>query len=180
MANKTEIKKFLEIKKEESIESLRKESLEKQEIAASDFFNVYGSLFEGIKEKVISTGIEYVRLTKKISDLGIASFENRYSSPSGHFNELSSGLSRSRLQEHYITIAETVKIKNSYSNKIEDCKREWDGLIALCGANSAKDGLKILENLGFDITEIGVKKESTALITSIDANKLFIVKGDKA
>ncbi len=176
MANKIQIRKFLEKKKEESIEALRKESREKQEAAKDEFFRTWGGKFENIKGKTAALAFEYEKLCNTLSELGVALTRDYYS-PMGRFNQLVGQLSITQIRENYITVIAAEKIEGSYLNKIEDCKREWNGLIALCQANSAKDGIIILENLGFDISEIEVKTESTVLITNIDARKLFIVKG---
>ncbi len=180
MANKIEIKKFLERKKEESIEALKKESKLKQEAAADVFFEAWGEKFEVIKGKVAAVAVEYDKLCNAVKKMGIASAQTHYQDPRSHFNILVSQLSISNLREKSLSIVTVELIKDSYLTKIEECRDTYNGLIAVCNANSAKDSLVILENLGFDTSEVEVKKdECTTLITNIDASKLFIVKGDK-
>lgn len=180
MANKIEIKKFLERKKEESLQKLKDESKQKQEAARSAFYEPYKDKFHEIREKVVDAGVEYEELVKTIKDLGIARFPNSYRSPISHFNDLLGYLSDGDLLTYYIEVGDAEKIRNSFTDKIDDCRREYDGLIAVCNVNNAKDSIKILENLGFDTSEVELKKEEcTTLITNIDASKLFIVKEDK-
>jgi hypothetical protein len=180
VANKIEIKRFLERKKEESIRRLIEESQQKQEVAKDLFFEAYSEKFADIRAKVVAAGVEYDKLVETITNLGIASFLRNYRSPANSFNELINKLSISQLRDNYIDIVEALKIEDSYSKKTKDCEREYDGLIAVCNANNAKDSLKIIENLGFDISEIEIKKEEcTTLVTTIDVSKLFIVKGEK-
>ncbi len=177
MANKIEIKKFLERKKDESVQRLKDESQQKQEAAKDVFFEVYGSKFHEIRGKVVAAGVEYDKLVESIEGLGIASL---WKSPASRFNELLNSLSSEDLRNRYAEVAEAVKINDSFYKKIKDCEGEYDGLIAVCNANNARDSLKILENLGFDTSEVELKKEEcTTLITNIDASKLFIVKEDK-
>lgn len=177
MANKIEIKKFLERKKEESIKKLHDESKQKQDAVKDTFFEAYGWQFEAIRKTVIDAGVVYDNLANRITDSGIATL---YSRPACEFNNLIDILSLNDLRNRYVDIVEANKIGNTYDDKIRECRNEYDGLIAVCNANNAKDSLIILENLGFDISEVEVKKEEcTTLITNIDASKLFIVKGDK-
>jgi hypothetical protein len=174
MANKIQIKRFLETKQQEVLAKLNEESVKLQEQAEDNFFKDFKEKFQNIKSEVASVGAEYDKLAKKLTDSGLATFGDRYNSPHYCFNELISKCSIGNLKKYYIDVIESEKIKTTYEKKIEETKREYDNLIALCSANSAIDGIKILENLGFDTSEIEVKKESTALITNIDASKLFI------
>ncbi|WP_313132597.1 hypothetical protein [Anaerocolumna sp.] len=174
MANKIQIRRYLERKQSEAIAKLFEESKSLQEQSENAFFETYGQKFEEIKLQVIKAGASYDSLAEKIKDLGLANFMDRYSNPHSYFNELCSKLSSSSLKQYYIEVAEAKSINQRYEKKIEETKREYDNLIALCQANIAKDSLKLLDELGFNTSEIEVKKESTALITSIDAKKLFI------
>ncbi len=176
MANKIQIKKFLEKKQQEAIDKLNDESKELQEKAKDAFFEAYEDNFNEIKNEVIATASKSEKLSKAVTELGLATFGNRYSCPLSYFNELINKLSISNLRGYYIEVVEATKIENRYKKKIEETDREYKSLIALCQANTTKDGIIILENLGFDTSEIEVKQESTALITNIDASKLFIKK----
>lgn len=175
MANKIQIKKYLENKKNEAIAKLRKESEQLQEEAKNKFFNTHREEFERLRQEVIKVASEYDALVKKIHEQGTAKFENRYSSPNYAFNELCDKLSISNLSKYYVVVSDASRIIGKYEEKIEDTKKEYNNLIAVCGANTAKDCIKILENLGFDTSEIEPKKEEcTTLITNIDASKLFV------
>ncbi|MDF2952117.1 MAG: hypothetical protein K0S18_1700 [Anaerocolumna sp.] len=174
MANKIQIKRFLERKQFEAIEKLEKESEEKQKQAKEVFFEVYKDKFIDIKNKLTTTLVQYDVLTKSIEELGLASFGNKYSNPRYYFNEIIDKVSIVNLKNHYIDIKEVANIKANYDKKINECNQEYSNLIALCGANNVKDGLEILENLGFNIDSIEVKQEPTELVTNINAKKLFM------
>ncbi len=174
MANKIQIRKFLENKRDEAIRKLNEESEKLQENTKNQFFDAYKENFERIKNGVVRLGVEYDNLTKTVSDLGLAICRNRYNTPVSVFNELCSKLSIQSLKDYYIDVTRAEKIKKEYSQRIEETEKEYNNLIAVCQANNAADGIKILENLGFNTSEIEVKKESVALITNIDAKKLFV------
>lgn len=174
MANKIQIRKFLENKRDEAIRKLKKESEKLQESAKDRFFEAYKSKFEHIKNEVARIGTEYDNLAKSITDLGLAKFAVRWTSPVNGFNELCGNLSITSLKVSFINVVEAEKIKQKYERRIEETEEEYNNLIALCQANNAADSIKILENLGFNTSEIEVKKESVALITNIDAKKLFV------
>lgn len=174
MANKIQIRKFLENKRDEAIRKLNEESEKLQEKANDLFFDAYKGSFERIKNEVVRLGVEYDKLAKTITDLGLARFARRYNSPGSVFNELCNKLSISSLKDYYIEVAEAEKIKKEYRQRTEETEKEYNNLIAVCQVNNAADGIKILENLGFNTSEIEVKKENTTLITNIDAKKLFV------
>lgn len=182
MANKIEIKKFLERKKEESVQRLKDESQQGQEAARDSVLSYYKQHLANIKSMALAAGVEYDKLVESMNESGIASFPDCYSgAPANLFNRLINTLTFTKMvEEEYISVKEAEKIKESYAAKIKECKHTYDSLIAVCNVNNAKDGIKILENLGFDTSEVELKKEEcTTLITNIDASKLFIVKEDK-
>jgi hypothetical protein len=174
MANKIQIRKFLESKRDEAIRKLNEESEKLQENAEDLFFEAYKDNFVRIKNEVVKLGVEYDNLAKTITNLELAKFSCRYSNPVSCFNDLCSKLSISSLKGNYIDVAEAEKIKEEYGQRVEETEKEYNHLIAVCQANNAADGIKILENLGFNTSEIEVKKETTTLITNIDAKKLFV------
>jgi hypothetical protein len=175
MANKMQIKKFLELKRNEATDKLKSESIENQEHEKDLFFEAYKEQFSAIKENVIKAGTEYDRLTKSIADLSLADTTSWYNTPGHEFNTLINKLSLENLRTSYIEVKKVKIIESQYNKRVNSTAEEYDNLIAICQANNAADSLKILENLGFNISEIEVKKvECTALITNIDASKLFV------
>lgn len=174
MANKIQIRKFLESKRDEAIRKLNEKSEELQENATNQFFEAYKENFEQIKSKVAAIGTGYDNLVKTITDLGLAKFNNYYGCPVTEFNSLCDKLSISTLKRNYVDVTLAENIRTKYEQMIDETKAEYNNLIAVCQANNAADGIKILENLGFNTAEIEVKKESVALITNIDAKKLFV------
>jgi hypothetical protein len=180
MANKVQVRKFLELKRDQAVSRLKEESEKLQKSSKELFFEDYKVQLDEIKKEVIQSGIKYDQLIKSIEDTGKAGASSRYSTPEYYFNELTNRLTISKHSDDYIKVIDAQNIKNAYSKKVEECESEYNGLIAVCNASNAKDSVLILENLGFDLSEIEIKKEEcTSLITNIDASKLFIVKEDK-
>lgn len=175
MANKVQIKKYLESKREEAVEKLSLERDKSKEAALNSFFDAYKEKFENIQDQVIATANAYDRLVKMIEGFGSAEFKHRYNCPPSVFNELIDKLSVSNLKKYYVTVSESEKIHNTYENRIEDVKKEYNNLIAICQARPASESIKALDEIGFDISMIEIRPEQcTTLITAIDATKLFV------
>lgn len=177
MANKVQIRKFLEKKREEAVSKLKEEGYDLYEKSKDIFFDAYSKNFSEIKEELIKTGLKYDSLIKSITDLGLGSHKKGYGSPVNSFNELIGNLSIASLKKYYVSVTEAEKIKERYKQKVEETTAEYNSLIAICQANNSSESIKILENICFNTSEIEVKKEEcTVLVTNIDTSKLLIVK----
>lgn len=177
MANKIEIRKYLERKKEETIGKLICERDEKEKIATDNFFSAYKENFTAIKNQVIVASQDFDSILKTVEGLGIAKIGSiHYGDPLYKFNDMINSLSSERLKK-YISIDKVEQIRDQYHILIHDAESEYLRLIAVTKQMSAKDGTELLERLGFDLSELSVPKEITALSTNIDANKLFINLG---
>jgi hypothetical protein len=175
MANKIQIKKFLEGKKYEAIRKLNESSEKEQEIATNNFYTAYKPNFNLIITHLEDIHNEYKALMNTLTGLSLVEFSKRYSGPSHVFNQLESDLNENSLRKYFLVITEAQKIKAHYETKINETEREYNNLIAICQARPAAESLKALEEIGFNISEIEVKpEECTALLTSIDATKLFV------
>lgn len=176
MATKIDIKRFLEAKKIEVSEKLLKEKKEKEEIARNEFFDLQGFEFKNIRNQVVSAHEEFDTLMKRLSDTKIAVVKSPYYGIGRSLDEPMSKLSTANLP-NYINISSVEKVSTSYAKLIDDSKNEYLHLIAVSQSMNAKDGIELLNGLGFDTSDIETKKECTALITNIDAKKLFIQGG---
>ncbi len=174
MANKTELKRFVELKKSESIQRLIDEKNEKINKEVDKFFEPYKKDIASIRERLISLSSEFDKFAEKIVKTKQGRVREYYDNPVRSFNNIINSLNIDVLKGS-ISIASVEKTNDEYKTKIQDCKREYDNLIAVIKSVSAKDGMNILINLGFKVDEVSKKKEQTALITNIDAKKLFIL-----
>ncbi|WFR56419.1 hypothetical protein QA584_22825 [Anaerocolumna sp. AGMB13025] len=180
MANKIQIKKFLEKKQQDA--KIKLNEMESQEVneAVISFISTHESDIKKIKILLGSLDRVFDGFISMVNKYETAVYKSEYSNaPGNRIDGLIRFFNGSNIKE-YFAITEVKKIEVKYKKLREESYATYDNLIALCQANNAADSVKILENLGFDISEIEVKKEEcTALVTNIDVSKLFIVKEDK-
>ena len=176
MATKIDIKRFLEVKKLESVEKLTKIKKDKEEKARNSFFDMQGEKFEDIRLQVISLHDEYHALITSLEDSKMATLRNTYYGASSYFNNVESQLAKINIPS-YINITSVESVSRKYDKLIEESSDEYSRLLAVANSVTAKDGIELLNGLGFDTSGIEAKKECTTLITNIDAKKLFIQGG---
>lgn len=74
---------------------------------------------------------------------------------------------------------EVQKIKNTKSKEIEDVRKNYDTVYAVCKSMSSANRIaEYLEELGFDISSVK-DKNMTALVAQVDKSKLFVCGDNK-
>jgi hypothetical protein len=176
MANKNQIKKFLESKKEQAVLKLKEDRTILIENEKELFFSSNITQIESIKNGVKLLAIEFDYFIAKSIEQDIFSTNERsYCSPVSLFNELIGCLGRENLSKHYLNIKTIENIDNTYRKRIQETEFEYDSLIAICQARPSSESIKALEEIGFDMSQIDAKLEQcTTLITTIDKTKLFV------
>ena len=175
MATKHEIKKFIEVRKKEALSRLKDTHKSDIDAVNQKFLAEYHVLIESIKKELSSATNYFDRLIEAASKSGITYQNNYYSNPMIYINNAYSGLSDDEVVR-YFDIPAINKLKSKHEKQIDETKHEYDRLIAVTQNMSAKDGIKLLQNLGFNTEELEAVKETTALTINIDAKKLFVTK----
>ena len=174
MATKYEIKKFLGAKAIGSFERIRMERDSMLDDAVDTFIIDHSSLILPIRETITELDSRIKKLNKALRKDGTG-YVNKsyYGNPSALVNELTESFSKSGVTEKF-GLTSYNDVTDKYKLIIQDAKNEYERLIAVTQSMTAKDGIEFLKNLGFDVMELEIEKQSTALITNIDAHKLFI------
>lgn len=119
MANKSQIKKFLENKKVEAVNKLQEESKQLQECAKESFFESYKERFDEIRRITIAVSTAYDDLVKEVVENNKGTFPYRYGTPSNYYNNLSDSLALKELKNTYILVTEAEKLKTKFKKKVE-------------------------------------------------------------
>lgn len=174
MPTKYEIKKYLERKKSEALAKLKSAHSEALEQEAARFIKEWEEYINPIREYL---GAADECLDKFIKDAGNkgVKYHERYSGPGYYIRSAEEYLDEEKLTS-YFRIPSVDLLKAKQVQEIEETEAEFNRLIAVVGSLLAKDGIEILKNLGFDVSELFVEKETTAVTTVFDVRKLFITK----
>lgn len=172
MATKTQIKKFLESKREDVLQELRDRETEAIKQEYDTFFSEHSKELEVIKRMVDNTIDELEALSIKIKGKG--EFKNYYSgNPLSRIYSLRQSLYQDNLKE-YIGLNSLDEQKKKFGKQRVEVKDEYNNLIAVCNSNKATDSIEILKNLGFDLTYLEEVKEVTTLTTTFNKSNLFV------
>jgi len=173
MANKTEINNFLERKTIECVDKLKEERKEKLNEAIQIFMTRNGVEITKINSLINVFDVTLEKMVSNIEVSKTACINKHYRNPISLSNELHRCFTPYDISDQF-TIVECEKVKTKYQKIMQESKTEYERLIAVTRTMDAKDGIVLLEKLGFDISEMQVKKVVTALMTNIDARKLFV------
>lgn len=178
MANKTQIKNFLENQVIKTVQELEKERSEVLNNIAVDFKEKYKKEFDEINSNLVNSISIIEKLVEDMKKKKTCDYKDRYSGcPTNCIQE---GIKQLQLGnfEYYFRITEREKKQDYYDKKIHDCKAEYNRLLATTKEMNAKDSYNLLIDLGFDLSNLEVKKECTTVTTYFDASKLYIKKED--
>jgi len=174
MATKYEIKKFLERKTIDSLQKVKSDRDLKLNDALNKFIVDHSYEIGVVRKMIIQCDDAIHVLSKQLLSDKTGKINDRYSSsPIYHINELSGSFDKQGIARKF-TISEQEKIETKYDITIEGINLEYTKLIAITQTMNAKNGIEYLKELGFDTAELETEKQVTALITNIDARKLFI------
>lgn len=174
MANKIEIRKYLENMERIAINELVAKQKEEKELAYNEFFAKHSTEIKSIKKKLITVSGEFDKMVESMLSTDEATFEDYYSgSPACLFNKITGSISIDNMTS-YINLPIIEKLDNKYEKMKREAKNEYSRLIELTKRMSAKESIEYLEKLGFDLKNIQSIKEVTALTLDIDVRKLFI------
>lgn len=174
MATKTEIKRFLERKRIDSIKTVNEEKKLKAKTALEEFVHCHNIDISQIRSAIGIVDAEISKFRSSIKSDKTATMNASYChSPIAMINELSTAFSNSGLAE-YFSVVSIDKINDKYKTALSGVESEYTRLIAVTQNMNAKEGIALLKSLGFDTAELEAEKQTTTLITNIDARKLYI------
>lgn len=179
MANKTQIKNFLQNQKQLTLSKLSKEEQDELDKISLMFKAKYEKEFNQIEQNLFSSLDILTKISCEMKDENIGTYNEQYSgSPS---TNIRNAITRFDLDNigFYFYLNECEKVQDQYEKKTRESRDEYDKILAITKEMNAKESYDLLQNLGFDLSSLEVKKECTAVSTYIDATKLYIPKEDK-
>lgn len=173
MATKHEIRKYLERKMNEALVTLEDEFQATKKEIQENFLYEHRNEIAGIKRELSSADDRMDTFIANAKEDGVELSTRYYENPKRLIVRAFDSVSSSSLLS-YLTFSEIGKLEVKHSNTQEDTKNEYLRLIGTTQAMGAKDGIELLKNLGFDVSELLVEKVTTAITTVFDTKKLFI------
>ncbi|MDF2510435.1 MAG: hypothetical protein K0S04_301 [Herbinix sp.] len=173
MATKYQIKKFLEMKMNEALGKLKSDYAKAADELKVNFTIKFAKI---ISELNTNIGLaddslrELIIIAKENGDQWESKY---YSDPKTYLCKASNDSRPNKITE-YFKIKEVELLKIRYEKMCDETSREYKKLIAVSQTMSAKSGIEYIKKLGFDTSNLEAVEESTALVTVIDAKKLFI------
>jgi len=178
MATKHDIKKFIEARMQEAKARLNTDRDSEIDMAHQQFIAGINDKIKTVRAELVAALENFERLVSVADATGSAYQSIYYENPK---RSIETSLFKIKDDEiiKYFRIPTVEQIRNRYADLCDEALQEYNRLIAVTKNMSAKDGIKLLKDLGFDTSELETVKEITALTIDIDAQKLFIAKEDE-
>lgn len=174
MATKYEIKKFLERRQAETVSKLREDKSVDLASINADFILKNQESISDIRLLLDRVDTVFDSLVKDVEASKMGKFsKDHYQNPSQRLGDIISLFNGTGIT-YYFDIVKTEKAKAKHEKAEHETIVEYTKLIAVTKTMSVKESIALLKGLGFETEELETEKQSTALITNIDARKLFI------